>query len=491
MTDSENTTFEAQYRADLERAGLDPVDAAELAAKTARMRAAAVQAATMKNSLVKGGMHEGRAKAMAAAHTLFSSPLGEKIPAATKRVDGFQSMSDIIRPSTAPKSDDDMQVPASPLVPSRPKAKVTPLPAPAPAPARPRRAAKAPPAAQEAPPGVELPTQAEKPAVAPKAVKRTSKRIDPITADIIPMTPVFDYRNGELPERVRDLIEAHLAIEAQDAKSSGSLGFMTRSLAIATLPHRKTTDFRFVRRNGDFTLTMMTAHPQGLPYGTLPRLLLTWVCTEVAQKRERVLSLGNNLASYLGELGLHNTGGKRGDITRLKHAMTTLFSSVISCHYEGKDSFALQNVLLADKVDWWTPQNPEEAGQWQSSVMLSEPFFKECIEHVLPFDMRAVRGLRQSPLALDIYIWLTYRMSYLSKRTTIPWIALAGQFGSGYATSEQGLRDFKRAFLRELKHVLVIYPQAKVADGLHGLVMYPSPPHVAYKSTPIQKGLGF
>jgi hypothetical protein len=104
---------------------------------------------------------------------------------------------------------------------------------------------------------------------------------------------------------------------------------------------------------------MMTAHPQGLPYGTLPRLLLTWVCTEVAQKRERVLSLGSNLASYLGELGLHNTGGKRGDITRLKNAMTTLFSSVISCHYEGKNSFVLQNVLLADKVDWWTPQNPE------------------------------------------------------------------------------------------------------------------------------------
>jgi hypothetical protein len=66
--------------------------------------------------------------------------------------------------------------------------------------------------------------------------------------------------------------------------------------------------------------------------------------------------------------------------------MTTLFSSVIFCHYEGKDSFALQNVVLADKVDWWTPQNPEEAGQLQSSVMLSEPFFKECIEHVLPFE---------------------------------------------------------------------------------------------------------
>ncbi|MEX3557155.1 MAG: replication protein RepA [Burkholderia sp.] len=146
-----------------------------------------------------------------------------------------------------------------------------------------------------------------------------------------PIKAVFDYRYAELPERVRDLIEAHLAIEAEDAKSAGTLGFMTRALAIATLPHRRLAEDRFVRKNGDFTLTMLTAHPEGLPYGTLPRLLLTWVATEAVQKKERVLSLGDTLASYLNELGLHSTGGKRGDITRLKHAMTTLFSAIISC----------------------------------------------------------------------------------------------------------------------------------------------------------------
>jgi len=431
MTSVKTTTFdEAACMEDLVRAGLDRDDAVALAAKTAAIRRASVEGATM-----PGRLEPNRPPA---------------------RVDGFQSMGDIFG---------SIQKKAQQAQPAPPEA---------------------------AKPPAEAPAEPAKPATARKTARRGTKSDElGSSSSMVPMSAVFDYRSGQLPERVRELIETHLAIEAQDAKSAGSLGFMTRSLAIATLPHRKTADFRFVRRNGDFTLTMMTAHPQGLPYGTLPRLLLTWVCTEVAQKRERVLSLGNNLASYLAELGLHNTGGKRGDITRLKLAMTTLFSSVISCHYEGKDSFVLQNVLLADKVDWWTPQNPEEAGQWQSSLMLSEPFFKECIEHVLPFDMRAVSSLRQSPLALDIYVWLTYRMSYLSKRTTIPWVALAGQFGSGYAMTEQGLRDFKRAFLRELKHVLVIYPQAKVSDGVNGLVMYPSPPHVAYKSPPIQKGLVF
>jgi len=323
---------------------------------------------------------------------------------------------------------------------------------------------------------VKPPRAAKVPATSQAPVPKTTALVK--RSAETPIKSVYDYRDGQLPERVRDLIQAHLAIEAEDAKSAGTLGFMTRALAIATLPHRKLAEDRFVRKNGDFTLTMLTTHPEGLPYGTLPRLLLTWVTTEVVQRKERVLSLGNTLASYLNELGLHNTGGKRGDITRLKHAMTTLFSAIISCRYEGKDSWALQNVLLADRVEWWQPQAHEEAGTWQSRLQLSEPFFKECLDHPLPVDLRAMKVLRQSPLALDIYIWLTHRMSYLSKRTTIPWVSLSGQFGAGYAQTDQGLRDFKRAFLRELKNVVALYPEAKLSAARNGLVLYPSPTHV-------------
>ncbi|WDK04536.1 hypothetical protein JH273_21735 (plasmid) [Xanthomonas campestris] len=298
-----------------------------------------------------------------------------------------------------------------------------------------------------------------------------------------PIKAVYDYRYDELPNRVRDLIEAHLAIDAADAKAAGSIGFMTRALAIATLPHRRVPEDRFVRKNGDFTLTMLTAHPDGLPYGTLPRLLLTWVCSEAVRTKEPVLSLGTTLASYLRELGLKNTGGVRGDITRLKHAMTTMFSAIISCRYEGRENWALQNVLLADRVEWWQPQNPDEAGEWQSRLTLSRPFFQECVDHPVPINMIAMKALRHSPLALDIYVWLTHRMSYLSKRTTIPWISLSAQFGADYARNDQGLRDFRRAFLRELKHVLTIYDTAKVSNSDNGLVLYPSPTHVPPKAT--------
>ena len=78
-------------------------------------------------------------------------------------------------------------------------------------------------------------------------------------------------------------------------------------------------------------------------------------------------------------------------------------------------------------------------------------------------------------MALDLYCWLTYRLSYLDRRTEIPWAVLAAQFGSDYSR----LRDFKAAFLGELQKVVTVYSGAHVEEGETGLVLKPSRPHIA------------
>jgi hypothetical protein len=82
-------------------------------------------------------------------------------------------------------------------------------------------------------------------------------------------------------------------------------------------------------------------------------------------------------------------------------------------------------------------------------------------------------------MELDIYFWLTYRMSYLSKDTVIPWPLLQMQFGSDYGNDSQGHRDFKKNFLSRLKKVLTVYTKARVYGTETGLLLRPSPPHVA------------
>lgn len=323
-----------------------------------------------------------------------------------------------------------------------------------------------------------------------------------------------DYRSSKpMPEWVRDVIDTHLAIEAEDAKSAGELGFMARALVLATMPYKDPKSDVFKRRNGDFSLRIVAGYEGGIPYGIYPRLLTSWVTTEAVRTKSPVIELGDSLRHFLRDVldVRSSSGGVRGSGTRASEQMKRLFGSLITAQYEGtagpanKRGFVLRNVLIAEALSLdeeemksldgeaskgdgkhapgslWLPQTTDEAGKWQSQVRLSDNFFKECVSNPVPIDLRAYKTLRRQPLAMDVYTWLTYRMSYTHRRTRpIRWEALMGQFGTGFNTADMGqaVRDFRKAFLRALKLVLAVYPQASVELNENGLVLLPSRPHI-------------
>lgn len=279
------------------------------------------------------------------------------------------------------------------------------------------------------------------------------------------------------------LIADSLALEAEEAKQAGQIGYMARILVQATLPHKATQDIKFSRENGSFEMTILAPH--GLPYGSVPRLLLSWMTTEAVRTRSPVLLLGSSLSAFMAELDLGRTGGKRGDITRFKKQAERLFSSVITCRYKDEELTQGKNLTLTDEYSlWWSPKAPDQMPLWKSSVTLSQKFFEQIIERPVPIDMDALLRLKRSPMALDIYFWLTHRLSYLHKDAFIPWELLQAQFGADYAQDTEGQYNFKRKFLLRLKDVLAIYDKARVFDLGKGLSLKPSPPHVARRKIP-------
>lgn len=271
------------------------------------------------------------------------------------------------------------------------------------------------------------------------------------------------------------LINESLAIEEEEATKAGSIGFMARAMVQATLPHKKVAGSEFTRTNGNFTLSLLAPSKIGLPYGVIPRLLLAWVTTEAVRTKQRELELGDSLSAFMRELDMVPTGGRWGSVTRLKDQMQRLFASSVTCTYDDGATWALESVKPVDSARlWWSPKDPTQATLWKSSVTLGERFFEEITRSPVPCDMRALNALKKSPMALDIYLWLTYRLFYLRHQSVIPWAGLSGQFGADYAQ----VRQFKAAFLRELKKVLVVYPEAKVDYSQQGLLLLPSKPHV-------------
>lgn len=288
------------------------------------------------------------------------------------------------------------------------------------------------------------------------------------------------------------LITEALAIEEDSAKKAGALGFMARAMVQTTLPHSRVEGNEFTRSNGHFTMSMLAPSAIGLPYGNIPRLLLAWITTEAVRRKEREIPLGDNLSDFMRQLDLVPTGGRWGTITRLREQTERLFASSISCRYQADGGRVGGGFMLADKYSlWWNPRLPTQRSLFESKIHLSETFFNEIIDRPVPVDMRALKALKRSPLALDIYCWLTYRMSYLDRRAEIPWPLLQLQFGSDYADTPQGRRDFKKKFLLQLRKVKAIYKDAKIDDGDHALILLPSKPHIPKEptgKTPARRG---
>ena len=283
--------------------------------------------------------------------------------------------------------------------------------------------------------------------------------------------------NKQLSQKnVNQLIAESFALEAEAAAEAGALGYMARALVQATMPHSKPKETTFMRENGAFAMALM-GHPKiGLPYGSLPRLLVAFLTTEAVRTKSREIALGGSLSEFMAHLKEVPTGGRWGSITRVRDQTTRLLTSSIACTYTaGSDGLSGLNLAVADSYKlWWDPKQPDQLTLFGSYVKLGERFFDEVVNNPVPIDLRVLRALKKSPLALDIYSWLTYRMSYLRKPTLIPWPALEAQFGADYTRT----RDFKDAFLRQLKAVLVLYPQATVHASSEGLELWPSPTHI-------------
>ena len=84
-------------------------------------------------------------------------------------------------------------------------------------------------------------------------------------------------------DNLNKLITEALAIEAEEAREAGALGFMARALVQATMPHSKVDGNEFERVNGAFSLNILAPSKVGLPYGSIPRLLMAWISTEATR----------------------------------------------------------------------------------------------------------------------------------------------------------------------------------------------------------------
>lgn len=244
-------------------------------------------------------------------------------------------------------------------------------------------------------------------------------------------------------------------------------------LVATTLPHRdpgKATNF--TRVNGNVETTLMGKREIGLPFGVYPRLIAIHLATGAVRKKSRKFHVGRSINELLRWMRISDSGGKGGPSTLARDQLDRLCATgfiTTHGHKHGREM-----VTVADS---WDPFLKKTDNGIEARV--SERFYDQATEHAVPLDPLILRHVRRSPLSIDIYGWITERMSRLDEPAKITWPVLEKQFGSEYDRP----RDFRRRFRQAVERVKDAWPGnlgIEVQD--RRVLLDPGPPSVATRT---------
>jgi hypothetical protein len=234
------------------------------------------------------------------------------------------------------------------------------------------------------------------------------------------------------------------------------LSYYTPILIQCTLPHSDPKARDWQKTNGDFSLIISSGVddnliPYGIPYGSLPRLVLAYIITRVIETGERYIELESYFSGFMKEIGY--TGNLRGNSRQAKSVHNQLLRLLMaSIKFEGRAGTEEQghmagiNMHVATKYDlWWDFKNPEQNSIFGSHIEISEEFRKAILSAPVPLRTDILKAHRKSPLALDVYMWVSYRVFVMQstgqESISLGYGRLQEQFGTGMG--EKNYRLFR------------------------------------------------
>lgn len=290
-------------------------------------------------------------------------------------------------------------------------------------------------------------------------------------------------------------LNAMAAVLQGTPKQKTPISYYAPILLQCTLPHSDPKTRDWVRTNGDFSLIVSSGvdknlEPYGVPYGSFPRLVLAYIITRVIQTQARRVDLALHFRGFLNEVGYtsnHRGTGIKGQ--RIRNQLVKLLRASIA--FEGRwgteeaGRLAGININVASKYDlWWDVKNPEQESLWGSYVEISEEFRQAILSAPVPLRTDILKALHKSPLALDVYMWVSYRLFIMhttgQESVSLGYGRLQEQFGTGIA--EANYRQFRHEFKAAWAKVASLWREKDGEKSLlnyelnsTGLVLYRSP----------------
>jgi hypothetical protein len=271
------------------------------------------------------------------------------------------------------------------------------------------------------------------------------------------------------------ICDTKVQIDTVTAQDANSIWYAPSFMSKVSLPVRKTESNEFARVNGNQKISILAPSSIGLPYGSMPRIVLIWITTQAIITKSPEIYLGSSASSFLRAINKQASGGRNGNRTSFKKAYQRLFASQITIIQESKDKWQIDNLSVArGSFGAWVPST----GEWKCSVVLNNDFFKNVLAKAYPVDQRVIQACSHYPLAIDIYLWATSR-AYTAKRPfKVRWDLLTAQFGNTFSK----MSNFKSAFKKAASLIGFLYPGFRFKTETEGVLFILKETHIRIKN---------
>lgn len=185
-----------------------------------------------------------------------------------------------------------------------------------------------------------------------------------------------------------------------------------------------------------------------VPAGPKARILFPYIIDHVVRNDSPHVDMGNTMYQFMLDNDIKVGGANRKELQRQINNIAAssvnlgLFGETETHRYGHQRTYR-----VASDVSFWHEKDANQLTFWNPTLTISDELMGSLEKHRILLNLDPLLKLQSSPRAMDMYMWLSYRMHSVKRPIKISFRDLHAIFGKG----SKSLGAFKQDFVKALE----------------------------------------
>ena len=145
-----------------------------------------------------------------------------------------------------------------------------------------------------------------------------------------------------------------------------------------------------------------------VPFGAKARIIVPYIVGYAVQHKTPIIDMGRSLRRFMESVKVP-VGGRNGKF--VTEQVNNIAAADFMLGEWSEDKVTTKYRRVASEISFWLQRRPDQLSFWNPEMVLSPEFYDAVQTRRVPVDMEHLVKLAGSPRRMDLYCWLSYRLT--------------------------------------------------------------------------------